>query len=561
MAQPTTRHLGRLSEIAQVAVRHGFGYFLESHRLSDLLPGRSAASRFESAMQNGTVGSARGQHLREMLDELGPTFVKFGQLLSTRPDVVPPDIIAELRGLQDDVRPFSFEQASQVIEAELANTIERLFVDFEERPIAAASIGQVHRATLPNGRRVAVKVQRPGAPRQIEADLALLYQAARIVKERVRALDFIDARMLVDEFARQIRQELDYRLEARNAQTFHHNFAAHPHVHVPRVYWTYTRARVLTLELLEGVQLADVQSLDYSLEERRRLAYLMTEAWMTMIFRHGFFHGDPHPANILVLAQAGQIGLVDFGAVGKLTDDDMSKLTRLFIDAANENVDALPKRLADLGVRYPKEREEEFLAELREIFYRYYGASLSEVDPIQVIREAFQLIYSMNLHLPTRFLLLDRAIATLGSVGVELYPDFNVFEVARPYARSLLLERFTPGRVARRARKDMFRYAQIVAEAPFQWHDFMEQVRDGQIEVGFVHKGLDEFLESMQRVFNRLVIALIVTGGLIGSSLIGIFTKAGPQILGINIISIIGFTLSTILGVWLLWGVIRSGRL
>jgi ubiquinone biosynthesis protein len=561
VAQPTTRHLGRLSEIAQVAVRHGFGYFLESHRLSDLLPGRSAASRFESAMQNGTVGSARGQHLREMLDELGPTFVKFGQLLSTRPDVVPPDIIAELRGLQDDVRPFSFEQASQVIEAELANTIERLFVDFEERPIAAASIGQVHRATLPNGRRVAVKVQRPGAPRQIEADLALLYQAARIVKERVRALDFIDARMLVDEFARQIRQELDYRLEARNAQTFHHNFAAHPHVHVPRVYWTYTRARVLTLELLEGVQLADVQSLDYSLEERRRLAYLMTEAWMTMIFRHGFFHGDPHPANILVLAQAGQIGLVDFGAVGKLTDDDMSKLTRLFIDAANENVDALPKRLADLGVRYPKEREEEFLAELREIFYRYYGASLSEVDPIQVIREAFQLIYSMNLHLPTRFLLLDRAIATLGSVGVELYPDFNVFEVARPYARSLLLERFTPGRVARRARKDMFRYAQIVAEAPFQWHDFMEQVRDGQIEVGFVHKGLDEFLESMQRVFNRLVIALIVTGGLIGSSLIGIFTKAGPQILGINIISIIGFTLSTILGVWLLWGVIRSGRL
>ena len=178
---------------------------------------------------------------------------------------------------------------------------------------------------------------------------------------------------------------------------------------------------------------------------------------MAMIFRHGFFHGDPHPANILVLEEAGTIGLVDFGAVGKLTDDDMTKLTRLFIDAAQENVDVLPKRLADLGVRYPKEREEEFLAELREMYYRYYGASLSEIDPIQVIREAFQLIYSMNLHLPTRYLLLDRAIATLGSVGVELYPDFNVFEVARPYARSLLLERFTPQRVARRARRDAIR--------------------------------------------------------------------------------------------------------
>src|SRR5438105_2799534 len=282
---------------------------------------------------------------------------------------------------------------------------------------------------------------------------------------------------------------------------------------------------------------------------------------MAMIFRHAFFHGDPHPANVLVLEEAGTIGLVDFGAVGKLTDDDMTKLTRLFIDAAAENVDVLPKRLADLGVRFPKEREEEFLAELRELYYRYYGASLAEIDPIQVIREAFQLIYSMNLQLPTRYLLLDRAIATLGAVGIELYPDFNVFEVARPYARNLMLERFTPERIARRARRDAVRYAQIFREAPYQFHDFMEQIRDGQLEVGFVHKGLDDFLEHMQRVANRMVIALIVTGGLIGSSLIGIFAKAGPHFVGINIISVIGFALSAVLGAWLFWGVVRSGRL
>jgi ubiquinone biosynthesis protein len=559
VSAPATRNLGRLSEIAQVMVRHGFGYFLEAHKLTDLLPGRSAEARLAAAYETGA--SARGAHLRELLDELGPTFVKFGQLLSTRPDIVPPDIIVELRGLQDDVRPFPFEQAERVITEDLGNSIERLFLDFEEEPVAAASIGQVHRATLPNGKRVAVKVQRPGAPRQIEADMALLYQAARLVKERVRALDFIDARGLIDEFARQIRQELDYRLEARNAQVFHHNFAGEPHVHVPRVYWSYTRARVLTLEWLEGTQLADVDTLPLTLEERRELAYQVAETWMTMIFRHGFFHGDPHPANILVLDEAGAIGLVDFGAAGKLTDDDMSKLTRLFIDAASENLDLIPKRLADLGVRYPREREEEFRAEIREMYYRYYGASLAEIDPIQVIREAFQLIYSMNLQLPTRYLLLDRAIATVGSVGVELYPDFNVFEVAQPYARGLMLERFAPQRVARRARRDALRYAQVFAEAPFQWHDFMEQVRDGQIEVGFVHKGLDNFLEQMQQVFNRLVIALVVTGGLIGSSLIGIFAKAGPHLLGVNVISVIGFALSTALGLWLLWGVVRSGRL
>jgi ubiquinone biosynthesis protein len=318
---------------------------------------------------------------------------------------------------------------------------------------------------------------------------------------------------------------------------------------------------VLTLEWIDGIQLGDIDLLAMSLEERRDLAYRITETWMAMIFRHGFFHGDPHPANILVPPEAGTIGLVDFGAVGTLTDDDMSKLTGLFIDAANENIDQIPKRLADLGVRYPKDREGEFLAEIRELYYRYYGSSLSEIDPVQVIREGFQLIYSLNLHLPARFLLLDRAIATLGSVGQELYPDFNVFDVARPYARDLMLERFSPQRVARRARREAIGYAKVLLDAPYQFHDFMEEIRDGQIEVGFVHKGLDDVLAKLDTLFNRLVIALIVVGGLIGSSMIGVFATTGPIVLGINVISIVGFALSAVLGIWLVWGVVRSGRL
>jgi len=554
MARPATRNIGRLSEIAQVAVKHGFGYFFERHRLTDVFPW---ISRDGSA----DMPSDRGRRLREMLDELGPTFVKFGQLLSTRPDIVPPDIVVELQKLQDDVRPIPFADVRRVIEEDLGLTIEQAFLEFDEQPTAAASIGQVHHALLPNGERVAVKVQRPNAPRQIESDIALLFQAARLAKERVRALDFIDAEQVVDEFARSIRSELDYRAEARNAEIFRRNFSGQPDVKIPRVYWTYTRRRVLVLELLEGVQLADLDVAALSQAERRDLAYRIAETWMTMIFRHGFFHGDPHPANIFVLDGGAAVGLVDFGQVGKLTDEDMSRLTGLFIDAANERVDALPRRLAELGVRFPREREEEFAEELHDVYYRYYGVSLAEIDPLQVIREAFEVIYRMNLRLPTRFVLLDKAIATLASVGIELYPDFNVFEVAKPYARNLMIERFSPERVLARAQKESQELLRIAAVLPHQLHDVLDELRDGQVDVGFVHKGLDEFMHKVDVAFNRLVVALIVVGGLIGSSLIGIFAKHGPFVFGVNFLSFIGFLLSGALGIWLLWGVIRSGRL
>jgi ubiquinone biosynthesis protein len=554
VSRSRTSNLGRLSEIAQVAVRHGFGYLLARHHMSDLIPGRRRV-RLEEA-----VASDRGRRLRLMLEELGPTFVKFGQLLSMRPDILPPDVIAELRSLQDDVRPFAFAEVRRVIEEDLGQSLERLYLSFEETPIAAASIGQVHRAELPNGHVVAVKVQRPGAPAQIEADLALLYQLARILKERVRALDFVDVRAIVDEFARSIRRELDYHQEGRNADLIRREFAADVHVRIPRVYWTYTRQRVLTLEFLEGRQLADLGD-DLSREDRRKLATRVAKTWMEMIFKHGIFHGDPHPANIFLIDGEDEIGLVDFGLVGRLSDDDMVRLTRLFIDAATENVDAMPQRLYDLGVRCPPAREQQFALELHEGYYRYHGAGLAEIDPMQVIREVFSMIYSLNLRLPTRFLILDKALATLAAVGVELTPDFNVFEVARPYARDLVRERFSPERLMRRARRDGIELARVGRELPQLVHSVITQTREGRLEIGFVHKGLEEAIHQISVAFNRLVIAFIVMGGLIGSSLIGIFAHKGPHLLGVNVISVGGFLLSGVLGVWLLWGVIRSGRL
>ena len=332
----------------------------------------------------------------------------------------------------------------------------------------------MHRATLPNDAQVVVKVQRPNAARQIESDLKLMASAARVARERVRQLDFIDTGELVDEFGRSIRLELDYQQEARNAETFRRNFAGDERIAVPRVWWRYTTGRLLTLDRLEGTHVRDLDLAAWDDDARRELAYTLTDAWMAMIFRHAFFHGDPHPSNILHLDD-GRLGLIDFGLAGRLTDLDMARLTRLFVDAATENVEALPRRLTDLGVRYPREREEELRSRLEELYYRYYGSRLSDIDPIEAIREGLTLIYAMNLRLPTRFVILDKAIATLGSVAAEVYPDFNVFEVARPYAKQLIAERYSPRRVALRARAEVQDIAELALEVPRQVHDILER--------------------------------------------------------------------------------------
>jgi ubiquinone biosynthesis protein len=446
-----------------------------------------------------------------------------------------------------------------VVREELGLEISRAFLAFDETPIAAASIGQVHLATLPNGAEVVVKVQRPEAPRQIESDLNLMRSAARVVRDRVRALDFIDAEALVDEFGRSIRQELDYQAEARSAETFRRNFADSDVV-VPKVWWRYTTGRLLTLERLHGTQVADLELESWSDEERRELVDRMANVWMTMVFRHGFFHGDPHPANILVLDD-GRLGLVDFGLAGTLTDEDLTRLTRLFVDVATENVAAIPRRLADLGVRFSRDREDELRSRIEELYLRYYGARLSELDPIELIREALDLIYSMNLRLPTRFVILDKAIATLGSVGAEIYPDFNVFEVARPYAKQLIAERYSPRRLVLGAQREARELAGIARDVPYQVRDILNELRDGELKVNMANPGIDDIAHHIDISVNRIAVALIAVGGLLGSSIMGALAVEGPQIWGLHFLSVIGFVVSGVFGAWLIWGILRSGRL
>jgi ubiquinone biosynthesis protein len=552
------QNLARLREIAQVAARYGFGYLLnrggdDGSAETDETPAALSAERPDLR------GASRGRRVRAMLDELGPTFVKFGQLLSTRPDLLPQDIVQELRALQDAARPVPFDAVRGVIEQELGLRVEQAFVTFDREPIAAASIGQVHRARLPGGQDVVVKVQRPDAERQIEADIQLLYQAARVARERVKRLNFIDLVGLVDEFARTVRNELDYRAEARNAEVFRRNFADDDTVRVPRVYWRQTTARMITMEHVGGTSLAHLDLEALSLEERRTLASRVAETWMKMVFLHGFFHADPHPANVL-METPDRLALVDFGMVGQLTPRDRQAAVRLFLDIVDQEVDRLPRRLRELGVRYPQELEQDFRDQLSVILQRYYGVALAEIDARELLREVFQTIYRLNIELPARWALLDKAIATLAGVGLEIYPEFNVFETARPYARRMVTQRFRPDKVVERVQGNVERYAEAFLEYPFQLSELLRELQDGELKITIDQEGFSEHTDKIEKSANRLALALLAGALFLAAALVGTLADSGPQLLGIAVISVPGFVAAFAVGAWLAFGIARSGR-
>ena len=538
------QNFARLGEIAQVAARHGFGY---------------AFGRKEAVAEDpGVSARNRGRRLREMLDELGPTFVKFGQLLATRPDIVPPDILAELRGLQDDARPEPFSSVRAVMEEELGLRIEQVFEEFEEEPIAAASIGQVHRARLPGGQEVVVKVQRPDAERQINADIQLLYQVARVARERVRRLQFIDLVGTVDEFARTVRRELDYGIEARNAEVFRRNFAGNEAVSIPKIYWRYTTSRVLTMERVEGTVLGRVNLSTWSVEDRRKLANRVTETWMQMVFVHGFFHADPHPANILV-RDAERISLVDFGMTEQLSQRDREAAVRLLLDILNGDAERLPRRLRALGIRYPRQQEGELADRLGVILQRYSATAIGEIDAREVLREIFQTIYRLDITLPARWVMLDKTLATLAGVAVEIYPDLNVFEVARPYALRMAAQRFRPDHIVGRLGTDLGRYTEAFLEYPFQISELLEEFKDGELEITVRPEGFSEAVEKLQAGANRLVLGIVAAALLMSSAIISVFAHYA-DLAGLSLVAIPGWIASFALVAWLCVGIFRSGR-
>jgi ubiquinone biosynthesis protein len=542
--------LRRFSQIGRVLVRHGFGFVFDVRR-----------ERREKKGLQEFLAPNFGVRLRRSLDDLGPTFVKFGQLLSTRSDILPEGVLFELQKLQDTAKPMPSGVARALVQRELGAPVEEVFASFDPVPLGSASIGQVHRAVLRGGDIVAVKVQRPEAPSRVDSDLELMREFADFLDRRFGQRILVDVRSLVVEFETVIRRELDYRAEAASARRFAADFAG-TQVVIPRVYLELSTSQVLTLQYVEGTRFRDIRPLLLTPSERRRVASMGADAIFRMAFEDGFFHGDPHPGNLL-LTPGGELALLDFGMVGYMSRGDIEALSRLFIAVIQRDAAAALRGLESLGVRYAPEVRADLVRDLREFLNKYSGLSVGEVTLGQALSELIALSRRYRLRVPPVFPLLTKALVTAEGLARSIDPTINVYEVARPYAQRLLLERYDPESALEGVRQLAIEYARYVEDYPEQIRLLLTEVADGELEVQLRHSGLDELVGEVDVLANRLVFAVVTGALLLGSCVLGVFDRGGPQVpyLGVPMVSFIGFTLALIMGSVLLIIIFRSERL
>ena len=543
-------NLRRFSQISRVLVRHGFGFVFDVRR-----------DRREKKGLQQLLAPNFGVRLRRTLDDLGPTFVKFGQVLSTRSDILPDEVLSELQKLQDTATPMPAGLAQEIIEGELGAPVDELFASFDPVPLGSASIGQVHRAVLRSGESVAIKVQRPEAPRRVAGDLELMRDFAALLDRRFGRRLFVDVRGLVAEFEVVIRRELDYTAEAENARRFAADFAG-TQVVIPEVYLGLSTPKVLTEEYIQGTKFRDIRPLELSPSERRRVASMGADAIFKMAFEEGFFHGDPHPSNLL-LTPGGDLALLDFGMVGYMSQGDIEALSRLFIAVIQRDAAAALRALERLGVSYATEVRTDLIRDLREFLNKYSGLSVGEVTLGQALSELVALARRYGLRMPPVFPLLTKALVTAEGLARSIDPTINVYEVARPYAQRLLSGRYNPEAVIEVAEERALEYARYVEDYPDQIRQLLTEVADGELEVQLKHHGLDDLFGSVDVLANRLVFAVITAALFVGSSMLGAFYVAGPQVpvVGAPLVSFLGFTLSIIQTIILLTVIFRSGRL
>ncbi|MBI3059151.1 MAG: AarF/ABC1/UbiB kinase family protein, partial [Deltaproteobacteria bacterium] len=452
----TYKNLGRFRDIVNVFLKHGLGQIIEGLELHQYAPIRWWYKPLHKRLAREETVSLP-ERLRIALEELGPTFIKFGQLLSTRPDIVPREYVKAFDLLLDQVPPFASEQARQIIESELKSPLSELVAKFHDAPLAAASIAQVHRATLWSGEEVVFKVRRPGIQEVVKQDIDILHRVADLIERYVPDLAFLNARGLVEEFQQVIQEEMDFLREAENASRFKANFEGSKELYVPKVFLHLTTQQVLVMEYLEGTRIDDLDKLREAGVDLDKLARRGSDVLFKMILTDGFFHADPHPGNFLILSN-GQLGFVDFGVVGRIREDLLDAMSSTFIGLLNRDYDALTRQSINLGfvpesVDLERYRQE-MRADLENTIEPLVGRKLSQIPPMVYVERIMGLALKHHLRLPRELFLVGKCLVMFEGLFRRLSPELDFFAVARPYARRLITERSILGTFTRKFQRE-----------------------------------------------------------------------------------------------------------
>ncbi|MFH6769068.1 AarF/ABC1/UbiB kinase family protein [Gaetbulibacter aquiaggeris] len=542
------KSISRYNQILRVLLKYGFEdlvNYLEENKqytfIHKLIP---------SSTRKAVTKYSKWAKMRLVCEELGPTFVKFGQILSNRPDLVPLALTFELEKLQDNVPPMSEIEAKGVVETELKDKVETLFAWFEPIPFASASMAQVHRVTLHSGDRVALKIQRAGIYDVITEDLKVMYKIAHVLEKRIPSIKSFDPIGLVKNFENSILKELDFIHESINVQRFYNNLendtTIEQFAHAPKVYQEYTTSKVLALEFISGIKIDRILDLRANKFDTVVIARRLAISYFKQIFEYGFFHADPHPGNLLVLPNS-HICYLDFGMMGSMLPRDISIFGRLFIAITNKDVRKVIKALQQLSNNAPIANMRDLEFDINEFLEKYYVRDIHENEMSTILLELKDIIIAHGLKVPTYFFLFARSLVTIEGVIEKLDPNLEQFEIVKPYLKKSASQKYNPLMIGKKVANSLLELTNYMEDFPSDLKNAIRKINSGKIKVDLTHQGIDPMVHTLQRITKQLIAASIMVALILSASLFIIF-EIQPLLKGVSILGITSFTLAVFLG-------------
>jgi ubiquinone biosynthesis protein len=548
------RDLGRVHDIASVLIRYGFGSFVRILGMGAALERAGRVLHWQHAEEYIKLDTP--QRIRRALEDLGPTFIKLGQILATRVDLFSPQYIAEFEKLLDQAPPVPFEDLLPQIEEDIGGSIDDFFSEVDRQPLAAASIAQVHKALLKDGTQVILKIRRPGLRKIIEADLRLLQRIVDIAESESPEIRRFHPREVLRQFNQSLRRELDLAGECRNAERIAANLADDLNIVIPKVYWQWTGERINVQEYIQGIQGRDLEAMEKSGLDRNLLADRGTRAVIKMIMEDGFFHADPHPGNVFYLP-GNKLAFIDFGMVGRLTEERREQVVGLLYGMVNH----APTKVAEILEDWSDNIYTDELAltiEIEAFVDQYSSLSLKDLSLTAMLSDLMALLRDHKLILPADLALLIKAYITLDSLGRYLNPDFNTLNFAAPYIQKIMLERYKPEAIAKRGWRNLISVADLLSSLPKDLRKLLRASRKGALQVDITVRRLDQYVNTMDNAVSRLTIGIVTASLGIGSSII-MTVKGGPELFGLPVFGFLGYALATLGGLWLLLSIWKSG--